>query len=103
MALISKYSVSSSKSLSHSCHARQVSLGLCGILNEFILNDVPKVETQISVGLLVLPVLHLALYFSNTRSVRCPVRLIISSFVFDCNLASILFVGFLFSSVFHFL
>ena len=53
-ALISKYSVSSLKSSSHSCHAQPVSKGLSGILNKFILSDFPKVETQISDGLLVL-------------------------------------------------
>ena len=53
-ALISKYSVSSLKSSSHSCHVQPVSKGLSGILNKFILSDFPKVETQISDGLLVL-------------------------------------------------
>ena len=41
--------------------------------------------------------------FSYTRSVQCPLLLIISSLLFTSNLASILSVGFLFSSAFDFL
>ena len=67
MALISKYFVSSSKSHSLSCHARPVSTGLSGILNEFIPSDFPKVETRISFGLLVLPVPS----FGGLYDVRC--------------------------------
>ena len=53
VALISKYFVSSSKSSRLSCYARPVSKGLSGILNEFIPSDFPKVETRISLVLLV--------------------------------------------------
>ena len=41
--------------------------------------------------------------FSNTRSVQCPVLVIISSLLFASNLTSILSIGFLFPSAFDFL
>ena len=42
--------------LEPSCHTWPVSKGLSGILNQFVLSDFLKVETRISLGLLVVPV-----------------------------------------------
>ena len=98
--LISKYFVSSSKS-SYFCHSQPVSKGFSGILKEFILSDFWKLRLEFLLVLLMVPSFGIIL-FSDTRSVQCPLLLIISSFLFTSNLASILSVGFLFSSAFDF-
>ena len=76
------YSVSSSKSMSHSCRAWPVSKALSGILNKFILSDFPKVETQISIGLLVLLVPLFGIIFFLMPGLICPMLLIIFFFLF---------------------
>ena len=79
MTLISKYNfVSSSQSLSYSCHAQPVSKGFSGILNEFMLSDFVKFESWISACVAGSFVWHNFFLTQSLYNVRCSWYLLLS-------------------------